>query len=141
MPPRHPCSMVSAMKTVVRFCALYNASALVAFVTPGVMPALGVPLPSPFWVWLPALLGLFVAIVLWLSAADLRRYGAFPFYSGLVRIVFAVLTFALDFPGSAGRLTAVIGLGDLALGLACVIGIPRVTGRTPLELLTNRGAD
>ncbi|MCY1059665.1 MULTISPECIES: hypothetical protein [Nannocystis] len=129
------------MKTVVRIGALYNASALVVFVTPGLMPALGVPLPSPFWVWLPGLLSLFYAIVLWLSAADLRRYGSFPFYSGIIRLVFAALTFTLDFPGTAGRITALLGAIDLVLGLACVVGIPRASGRTPLQLLTNRGAD
>lgn len=129
------------MKTVVRIGALYNASALVVFVTPGLMPALGVALPSLFWVWLPGLLSLFYAIVLWLSAADLRRYGSFPFYSGIIRLVFAALTFTLDFPGTAGRITALLGAIDLVLGLACVVGIPRASGRTPLQLLTNRGAD
>lgn len=129
------------MKTIVRIGALYNASALVVFVTPGLMPALGVPLPSTFWVWLPGLLSLFYAIVLWLSAADLRRYGSFPFYSGIIRLVFAALTFTLDFPGTAGRITALLGAIDLVLGLACVVGIPRASGRTPLQLLTNRGAD
>ncbi|MBZ5711949.1 hypothetical protein [Nannocystis pusilla] len=129
------------MKTIVRIGALYNASALVVFVTPGLMPALGVPLPSPFWVWLPGLLSLFYAIVLWLSAADLRRYGAFPYYSGIIRLGFAALTFTLDFPGTAGRITALLGAIDLVLGLACVVGIPRASGRTPLQLLTNRGGD
>jgi hypothetical protein len=129
------------MSTFVRICGLYNASAVAAFLTPGVLPWLGVALPhSPFWVWLPALMGLFAGIVLLLSASDLRRFGSFPYYNGLVRMVFVVAAFTLDFGGSAGQFMTWLAIGDIPLALGCIIGLPRATGRTHLQLLTNRGA-
>jgi hypothetical protein len=127
------------MTWFVRFAGLYNASAVVAFLTPGVLPALGVKLPhSPFWVWLPALFGLFAGIVLLLSSADLKKYGAFPFWNGVVRAIFVIATVALDFPGSAGSFFGLLAFGDVPLALGCLIGLPLVTGRTPMQLLTNR---
>lgn len=45
----------------------YSASVLLVFLIAGVLPALFV---------------LFATIVLWLSAADLRRYGSFPTGTG-----------------------------------------------------------
>ena len=127
------------MTWFVRLCGLYNASAVVAFLTPGMLPALGVPLPhSPFWVWLPALMGLFAGIVLFLSSADLQRYGAFPFWNGIIRLIFVVAAFTLDFGGSAGRFMGLLAIGDIPLALGCLIGVPRVTGRSPAQLLTNR---
>ncbi|WAS91671.1 hypothetical protein [Nannocystis punicea] len=128
------------MKKLVRICALFNASMILAFLVPGVLPLLGIAAPpSPFWLWLPSLLALFSVLVLWLSAEDLRRYGTFPYWSGLSRLAFFALTFALDFPATAGQIVALIALVDLVLGLACVLGLPRATGRTPLQLLLHRG--
>ncbi|MFY0534640.1 hypothetical protein [Nannocystis pusilla] len=130
------------MEKLVRICALFNASMIAAFLIPGFLPLLGiVPPPSPFWLWLPSLLAMFSALVLWLSATDLRRYGTFPYWSGWSRISFFFLAFSLDFPATAGRIVALIAVVDIVLGLACVLGLPRATGRTPLQLLIGRGAD
>jgi len=128
------------VNTFVRMCGYYNASVVVVFLTPGVLAALGVKLPhSPMWVWLPALLGLFAGIVLLLSASDLRRYGSFPYYNGIIRVVFVVAAFSMDFGGSAGQFMTLVAIGDIPLAVGCIVGIPWVTGRTPLQLLTNRG--
>ncbi|MDC0716791.1 hypothetical protein [Nannocystis bainbridge] len=129
------------MKKLVRICALFNASMIAAFLVPGVLPLLGITVPpSPFWLWLPALLALFSVLVLWVSASDLRRYGTFPYWSAISRLAFFFLTFALDFPATAGRIVVLIALVDLVLGVACLRGLPRATGRTPLQLLLHRGA-
>ena len=127
------------MTWFVRIAGLYNASAVVAFLTPGVLPALGLTLPSsPFWVWLPALMGLFAGIVLLLSAADLRKYGAFPFWNGVIRLIFVLAAFSLDFGASAGDFVRLLAIGDIPLALGCLIGLPRVLGRSPGQLLLNR---
>jgi hypothetical protein len=127
------------MTWFVRLAGFYNASAVIVFLTPGALSMLGVTIPaSPFWIWLPALLGLFAGIVLLLSASDLTRYGSFPYWNGIIRAVFVVVTFMLDFGGSTGTFVRWLAIGDVPLALGCIVGIPRATGRTHWALLTNR---
>lgn len=127
------------MKMFVRAAGLYNMSGVLVFLTPGLLPLLGVRLPySPVWVWLPALMGLFAGIVLFLSSRDLVKYGSFPYWNGIIRLIFAVVAFALDLGGSVGAFIALLALGDLFLALGCIFGLPRVLSRTHLDLLANR---
>jgi hypothetical protein len=126
------------MKNFVRVAGVYNASAVLVFLTPGALPLLGVALPhSSFWVWLPALLGLFAGLVLLLSTRDLRKYGAFPYWNGIIRLAFVIAAFSLDFGGTAGAFIRWLAIGGLPLGLGCVFGLPRVLNRSHWELLTN----
>jgi hypothetical protein len=127
------------MKIFVRVAGLYNASTVLVFLTPGALPLLGVRLPhSPFWVWLPALMGLFAGIVLFLSSQDLVKYGAFPYWNGIVRLIFVAAAFTLNFGGSAGAFIGLLAIGDVPLALGCMFGLPRVLNRSHRELLTNR---
>ncbi|GIF65667.1 hypothetical protein Ais01nite_37020 [Asanoa ishikariensis] len=129
------------MNWFVRAAGLYNASAVIVFLTPGALDAFGVAPPySDFWVWLPALMGLFAGIVLLLSAMDLQQYGAFPFWNGIIRFSFVIATFTLGFGDSAGTFITLLAAGDLVLVAGTLIGLPLVLGRTPWQLLTNRPA-
>jgi hypothetical protein len=127
------------MTWFVRIAGIYNASAVVVLLTPGALELLGVRLPySPFWVWLPALTGLFAGIVLLLSSMDLRRYGTLPYWNGIIRLVFVVAAFSLDFGSSAGTFAGLLALGDVPLALGALFGLPPALGRTHWQLLTNR---
>jgi hypothetical protein len=130
---------VTAMTWVIRFCALYNAGAIVMFLVPGMLGLVGAREPySPFWRWLPATMAMFPTIVLWISAQDLRRYGPFPFYNGLIRLTFAVAAIALDFGATAGAFLGLLAWGDLVLALIEIVGIPVVLKCSPVDLLLNR---
>lgn len=83
-------------------------------------------------------MGLFAGIVLLLSSQDLVKYGAFPYWNGIVRLIFVVSAFSLDFGGSAGSFIGLLAQGDLPLALGCIFGLPRVLNRTHWDLLTNR---
>lgn len=123
----------------VRVCALYNLSGAITFLIPGALELLGVRRPhSPFWVWLPALMASFAAIVLLLSSSDLRKYGAFPYWNAIVRLTFVVAAFGMGFGQSAGALIGYIAGGDLLLGAGVLLLLPAATGRAHLALLTNR---
>lgn len=126
------------MKTFVRLAALYNLSGIIVMLTPGGLLLFGVEQPySLFWVWLPGLLGLFPTVVLWLSARDLEKYGAFAYWNGIVRLLFVVATFAFDFGATMGFFAVALALGDLALALGCLIGLPRALRRSHWDLITN----
>jgi hypothetical protein len=119
-----------------RASAEYNVVGAIAFVTPGALDLVGVPVPpSPVWLWIPALFAVFAAVVLWISSSDLDRYGAFLYYNGLVRLAFVVLAFTLDFAETAGAFMNVLVLVDLALAL--ILGLPLALGNSHWDLSTH----
>jgi hypothetical protein len=94
---------IKIARFIVRFASLYNASALFVFLIPGGLTLFGVEQPySFFWQVLPALLASFAAIVLFFSSNNLQRFATFPYWNGIVRIVFAVTALLLDFKTSVG---------------------------------------
>lgn len=126
-----------AMTWFVRAAGVYNASAVVVLVTPGALELVGVREPySAFWTWLPGLTGLFAGIVLLLSSMNLRLFGAFPYWNGIVRLIFVVATI-VSFGGDEAFF-ALLAVGDVPLALGTIIGLPWALGRTHRELLTNR---
>ena len=127
------------MTWFVRIAGVYNASAIVVFLTPGAPEAVGLRMPAiAFWVWLPSLVGLFAGIVLVLSSVDLQRFGAFPYWNGIVRLVFVVAVFTLDLPERAGAFVTVLAIGDIPLALVAIFGLPYVLRRSHTDLLLNR---
>jgi hypothetical protein len=127
------------MTWFVRVAGVYNASAIVVFLTPGVPELVGLRMPdAAFWVWLPSLVGFFAGVVLFLSSVDLRQYGAFPYWNGIVRLIFVVVVFALDLPAQAGTFVALLAIGDVPLALITIFGLPRVLRRGHGDLLRNR---
>jgi hypothetical protein len=127
------------MTWFVRIAGVYNASAIVVFLTPGLPEAVGLSMPGiPFWVWLPSLVGLFAGIVLILSSLDLQRFGAFPYWNGIVRLVFVAAVFSLDLPEKAGAFVTVLAIGDIPLALVTIFGLPHVLRRSHADLLLNR---
>ena len=125
------------MTWFVRAAGVYNASAVVVLVTPGALDLVGVRDPySAFWTWLPGLTGLFAGIVLLLSSMNLRLFGAFPYWNGIVRLMFVVATIVI-FGGDAAFF-ALLAVGDVPLALGTIFGLPWALGRTHRELLTNR---
>lgn len=127
------------MTWFVRIAGLYNASAIVVFLTPGAPDAVGLRMPdAQFWVWLPALTGLFAGIVLVLSSVDLRRFGAFPYWNGIVRLIFVAVVFTLGLSEQAGVFVVVLALGDVPLALITIFGLPHVLRCGHGELLRNR---
>lgn len=126
-------------KYLVCIASIYNASALIVFLTPGGLAFFGVREPySPFWTWLPALLALFASIVLFLSSLDLHKYGTFPYYNGIIRVLFASAAFLLGFQNSVGLFIGLIAAGDMIIGLLCIFSIPRALNKTHIALLLNQ---
>lgn len=128
-----------AVVWLVRFAAAYNFSGVLAFLIPGVLGLFGVPLPhSPLWLWLPALMGSFAGITLLIASSDLETYGTLPFWNGIIRLIFALVTFGLDFPSTAGQFFLYLAIGDLFLAAACIFGLPHVLGRSFRQMLLNQ---
>jgi len=83
-------------------------------------------------------MGFFAGLVLFISAQDLETFGVLPYWNGIVRLLFVIAAFTLDFGGSTGTFITLLALGDLPLALIAIFGLPRVLKRSHLELATNR---
>lgn len=127
---------MKAAPIIVRTAALYNLGGAVTFLTPGALPLLGLTPPAALWLWLPAIFGCFVAIVLWFSARDLETYGSFPYWNGWFRLCFVVAVFAFDL-GSVGVFIIYLAIGDLILALATIVSVQMASDRTAYQLVTN----
>lgn len=123
-------------KGIVRLAALYNLGGAATFMTPGVLPLLGLTPPEALWLWLPSIFGCFVAVVLWISARDLETYASFPFWNGWFRLLFVIAVFVFDL-GDAGIFIIYLAIGDLVLALATIVSVRLASGRSTLQLLTN----
>jgi hypothetical protein len=127
------------MKWFVRLAGIYNASAVVVFVTPGALALVGVTAPrSELWTWLPGLLGLFAGIVLFYASRDLVTYATFAYWNGIIRTIFVVAAFAFDFGATAGTFMGLLAWGDIPLAIVTVAGVPLATGRSHLDVLLDR---
>lgn len=132
---------LKASKAIVRLASLYNASALVFFLIPGGLALFGVSEPySSFWRVLPALLASYGAIVLWLSSYDVLKYGSFAFWNGIIRVVFAAVALTANYQATLGIFILLLASGDLLIGILCMFLIKVSTGKSIVELLTNKSA-
>jgi hypothetical protein len=125
-----------AAQTIVRAAALYNLGGAATFLTPGVLPLVGLTPPAALWLWLPAIFGCFVAVVLWFSARDLETYGAFPYWNGWFRLLFVIAVFVFDL-GNVGVFITYLAIGDLVLAVATIVSVRIASGKTTYQLLTN----
>lgn len=126
-------------KTIVRLASLYNGSALVFFLIPGGLALFGISEPySSFWRVLPALLASYAAIVLWLSSYDVPKYASFPFWNGIIRVVFATVALTANYQATLGIFILLLAIGDLLIGILCMYFIKVSTGKSIIELLTNK---
>lgn len=106
---------ISRAITITRIASLYNASALILFLVPGMLAWLGVQEPySSFWRVLPALLASFGAITLWISASDIERLAIFPAWNGVIRLVFVVAVLAAGYLHTMGLFIILLVAGDLS---------------------------
>jgi hypothetical protein len=92
-----------------------------------------------FWTRLPALVGLYAGMVLLLSSMNLHAYGAFPYWNGVVRLVFLTAAIWMNFGGDA-TFFGLLAVGDVPLARGIIFGLPWALGRTHWELLLNRVA-
>lgn len=130
--------MSAFAKTMTLMGAVYNFSGAVSFVTPGVLPMLGVPLPhSPMWLWLPALLLTWNSIVLYMCSANVKKYASFVYWNALVRCIFAVISITGNFGETAGFIMGLIPYGDIVIGAICMYAVQSSCGLSTYQLLTN----
>ncbi len=129
--------MPFAMRTFVFWTGIYNAGLALILLCPPVYRALGLNICAPVWGWLIAGFLAFTAAVLILAARDLRRRAALVYWEALLRYVAALLLIPAGLFGDIGGVAALLGVGDLTIGLVYMFGLPKELGAGHRALLTD----
>ena len=114
------------MKKFVFWTGVYNILLGLGFLFPPLVDFLGVPAPeSGVWVQLPAIIIIYLGVLLILCSRNLRSRASIVFWEGILRIVIFFLLAGYGFFGGLGISMALVGTVDLIIGLIYVFGLPR----------------
>ena len=126
------------MKAFVFWSGVYNAGLALVLMCPPVYRWLGLNVPAPLWGWLVAGFLAFTSAVLILASRDLRRRASFVYWESLLRYIAALLLIPAGLFGDLGLIAVPLGLGDLAIGLVYMFGLPKVLGVSHCALFCDR---
>jgi len=126
------------MTTFTFWSGVYNAGLVLFLLFPPLYRALGLNICSPVWGWLIAGFLAYTSIVLIYSSRDLGRRAPLVYWESLLRYAAALVIIPAGLFGDIGRIAALLGLGDLAIGLVYMFGLPKELGLSHTALLNDR---
>jgi len=129
---------MAKMTAFVFWSGIYNAGLALLLLFPSAYRSLGLNICDPLWGWLISSFLAFTSVVLILAARDLGRRASFVYWESFLRYAAALLTIPAGLFGETGLLAAGMGLGDLAIGLVYIFGLPRVLSVSHSDLLFDR---
>lgn len=126
------------MRSFVFWSGIYNVGLSLILLFPPLYGAMGLKVCNPVWGWLIAGFLGFTAAVLLLAARDLRRRASLVYWEALLRYVAALLLIPAGLLGDIGVIAALLGLGDLVIGVVYMFGLPQELQRSHADLLLDR---
>jgi hypothetical protein len=126
------------MSSFVHWSGVYNAGLALLLLFPPLYRALGLNICAPIWGWLIAGFLAFTSAVLILASRDLRRRASLVYWESLLRYAAALLLIPAGLFGDLGLIAVPMGLGDLAIGLVYMFGLPKELGLSHSALLCDR---
>lgn len=123
------------MRRFIFWSGVYNAGLALVLLCPPLYAGLGLRICAPVWGWLIAGFLGFTAAVLILCARDLKRRASLVYWESLLRYVAAALLIPAGLFGDIGSIAALLGLGDLAIGLIYMFGLTKELGASHRALL------
>ena len=126
------------MTTFIFWTGVYNSGLALTLTFPPVYRLLGLNVPAPIWGWLIAGFLAFTSVVLILASRDLRRRASFVYWESILRYIAALLLIPGGLFGDIGLIAVPLGLGDLAIGLAYMFGLPKELGVSHCALFCDR---
>ena len=133
--------MPFSMQRFVFWSGVYNAGLALFLLFPSLYRALGLNIPAPLWGWLLAGFLAYTSAALILASRDLPRRASFVYWESLLRYVAAGLLIPAGLFGDLGLMAVPLGLGDLAIGLVYMFGLPKELGVSHDALLCDRFTD
>lgn len=126
------------MNKFVYWSGVYNAGLAATLTFPPVYQTLGLNIPEPLWGWLTAGFLAYTSAVLILSSRDLPRRASLVYWESFLRYIAALLLIPAGLFGDLGLIAVPLGLGDLAIGLVYMFGLPKFLGVSHYQLLCDR---
>ena len=117
--------MPFAMQPFVFWSGVYNAGLAVFLLFPALYGGIGLNICDPVWGWLIAGFLAYTSVVLILSSYDLRHRACFVYWEAILRYIAALLLIPAGLFGELGLIAVPLGLGDLAIGLVYMFGLPK----------------
>lgn len=130
--------MTFKISSFVFWSGIYNAALASSLLFPPLYRAIGLNVCSPVWAWLIAGFLAYTSAVLVFACRDLPRRAALVYWEALLRFVAALILIPAGVFGDVGLIAAVLGLGDLLIGLVYVFGLTKELGASHEDLLFDR---
>ena len=92
---------------------------------------------SVFWSEAFGFFVICLGILLVICSRDLKSRASLVYWEGVFRLIFFAHMTWFGVMKDFGLMLAVFGVIDLFIGLVYLIGLPRVTGKSPTDLLTD----
>lgn len=126
------------MSAFVFWSGVYNAVLAAILTLPPLYRAMGLNLCSPVWGWLIAGFLAYTCAVLVFASRNLKQRGALVYWESLLRYVAAIVLIPAGLFGDVGLAAALLGSGDLAIGLIYAFGLPKALGVSHRDLICGR---
>jgi hypothetical protein len=126
------------MTTFIFWSGVYNVGLALTLTFPPVYRWLGLNVPAPLWGWLVAGFLAYTSVALIMASRDLRHRASFVYWESILRYIAALLLIPAGLFGDLGLIAVPLGLGDLAIGLVYMFGLPKELGLSHLALLCDR---
>jgi hypothetical protein len=130
--------MPFSMNRFVFWSGVYNAGLAFILLFPLLYRELGLNICSPVWGWLIAGFLAYTSVVLVYASRDLGRRAVLVYWESLLRYVAALVLIPAGLFGDIGPIAALLGLGDLLIGLVYMFGLTKELGVTHSALLFDR---
>jgi hypothetical protein len=117
--------MPFSMQPFVFWSGVYNAGLAVFLLFPPLYSGIGLNICDPVWGWLIAGFLAYTSVTLILASQELRRCASFVYWEAILRYIAALLLIPAGLFGELGLIAAPLGLGDLAIGLVYMFGLPK----------------
>ncbi len=126
------------MTKFVFWSGAYNVGLGAFLAFPSLYRAFGLNIPTPFWGWLVGGFLAYTGAMLILSSRDLRRRASLVYWESFLRYIAALLLIPAGLFGGLGLIAVPLGLGDLAIGLVYMFGLPKELGVSHKSLFCDR---
>jgi hypothetical protein len=130
--------MSFAMNRFVFWSSVYNAGLAIFLLFPPLYRGISLNICSPVWGWLIAGFLAYTSVVLVYASRDLSRRAALVYWESLLRYVAALVLIPIGLFGDIGPIAAIMGLGNLAIGLVYMFGLTKELGVPHSALLFDR---
>jgi hypothetical protein len=127
--------MPFTMSRFIFWSGAYNAGLAMLLLCPPAYRALGLNICSPVWGWLIAGFLAFTSAVLILCSRRVRHRASLVYWEALLRYAAALVLVPAALLSDVGLIAALLGLGDLAIGLVYMFGLRKELGISHQALL------